>query len=100
MMQYILLNDMFWLHINHANDPIGIPFGEGDNPRENAERTLKIPIQANSGFMLSYSKPHTGASFRTAHDGYWQKPQKFSEAVVNAYNEAYTRWYPDGETLP
>ncbi len=92
MLQYILAHDMFWLHVNHVKDPIGIPFGTGENPQQTLEGILKAPVHPRGGFLIGY--PVRGkATVISAHSWYWNHPKQFSQAIVKAYNTGYHDWY-------
>ncbi len=86
--KYILENDMFWLTVNYADDPLGYPTTRNVSYND-LKNLLDIPITPNNGFLYSKSDIKSRRTFIGAHTSYWATSDKFSKAVVQAYEEGY-----------
>lgn len=87
--KYILENDMFWLTVNFADDPLGYPVLKNLS-FEQIKNKLDIDISPNYGFLYSKSNVKSPKTVLGAHTSYWSSAKKFSKAVVAAYQEGYS----------
>ncbi|MCD7879257.1 MAG: hypothetical protein LUG16_04905 [Candidatus Gastranaerophilales bacterium] len=86
--KYMLENDMFWLTVNYADDPMGYPTSKNISYEELKSR-LDTEIDCQEGFLYSKSDIKSRKTFLRAHTSYWATSKKFSKAVVEAYEEGY-----------
>ncbi|MBQ8887434.1 MAG: hypothetical protein IJY61_07020 [Candidatus Gastranaerophilales bacterium] len=86
--KYILENNMFWLTVNYADDPLGYPTTKNISYKDLKER-IDIDIMPNKGFLYSKSTAKSRRTFLGAHTSYWSTAKKFSKSVVDAYIEGY-----------
>lgn len=86
--KYLLENDMFWLTVNYADDPLGYPTTKNISYTDLKDK-LKLPIIPNNGFLYSKSDVKSKRTFIGAHTSYWSTSKKFSKAVIDAYIEGY-----------
>lgn len=93
--RYLKNNDMFLLTVNFTDDPIGFPLNRNVSASE-IDNIYNIGFnQTGRGFLYSKSDVRSPASFVGAHNSYWKYPNKFSKAVVKAYDDGYKNFYPD-----
>lgn len=89
MYKYIVENDMFWLTVNYADDPLGYPTTRNFSPTE-YEKALNIKLKEDRyGFIFDKSDVKSPKTCLGAHTSYWATSNKFSRAVVDAYEEGY-----------
>ena len=86
--KYILENDMFWLTVNYADDPLGYPTTKNISYKDLKEK-IDIDIIPNQGFLYSKSTAKSRRTFIGAHTSYWATAKKFSKSVVEAYIEGH-----------
>ncbi len=86
--KYILENDMFWLTVNYADDPLGYPTTRNLSYKDLKDK-VDMEILPNEGFLFSKSNVKSRRTFIGAHTSYWDTAKKFSKAVVDAYQEGY-----------
>lgn len=86
--KYLLENDMFWLTVNYADDPLGYPTTKNLSYVDIQDK-IKLPMTPNNGFLYSKSDIKSRRTFIGAHTSYWATSKKFSKAVVEAYKEGY-----------
>jgi len=92
---YMKNNDMFWLTVNFADDPLGYPLMKNLNSEE-IESMHNIKFDKNGrGFYYDKSNVKSPATFLGAHTSYWNCAKKFSKAVAEAYEEGYRCFYND-----
>lgn len=92
---YMKNNDMFWLTVNFADDPLGYPLMKNLKDEE-IEKLHNINFQKDGrGFYYDKSNVKSPATFLGAHTSYWNAAKKFSKAVTDAYQEGYTNFYPE-----
>ena len=87
LVKYIAKEGIFWLHINHLKDIIGIPIS-ADNFVQ--EETNKIPIEARPktpGFLTNNPKKRYGSSFLGAHSWYLRSDDGFSKLIIRTYEK-------------
>ncbi len=86
--KYILENDMFWLTVNYADDPLGYPTTKNISYNDLKNR-IDIKITPNKGFLYSKSDIKSRRTFLGAHTSYWATSSKFAKIVAKAYEEGY-----------
>ncbi len=86
--KYLLENDMFWLTVNYADDPLGYPTTRNISYKDLKEK-VNMEILPNKGFLFSKSNVKSRRTFMGAHTSYWDTAKKFSKSVVSAYEEGY-----------
>ncbi len=95
--KYVVQNNMFFINVNFAEDPLGFPLIADDNyldlirydnsvNRENGEN-LKY------GFMYDKSNIRSNKFVGSAHTAYWAKGKLFSKSLVQAYEEGLTSFF-------
>lgn len=103
--QYLAQNDMFFLNINFAEDPLGFPIiaenGYSDfmkyenefeydivnNDVSNNEKTIAYSNKKNYGFVYDKSNIRSNKFVGNAHTSYWHKKKLFSKSIIQAYEE-------------
>ena len=86
--KYILENDIFWLTVNYADDPLGFPTTKNIS-YEDLKNIIDIKINPQNGFLYSKSDVKSRKTFIRSHTSYWATAKKFSKAVVEAYEEGF-----------
>ncbi|MGN0015642.1 MAG: hypothetical protein ACI37T_09525, partial [Candidatus Gastranaerophilaceae bacterium] len=88
-------NDLFWITVNFADDPLGYPLTR--NLTEDEISALhNLDFNKNGrGFFHDKSDVKSPATFLGAHTSYWKFAKKFSKAVVDAFEEGYINFYPE-----
>ncbi len=86
--KYLLENDMFWLTVNYADDPLGFPTTKNIS-YDDLKNKIDIQINPQSGFLYSKSDVKSRKTFIRSHTSYWATAKKFSKAVVSAYEEGF-----------
>ena len=86
--KYILENNMFWLTVNYADDPLGYPTTKNISYADLKNR-IDIEIAQNEGFLYSKSDIKSRKTFIGAHTSYWETAKKFSKAVVKGYEDGF-----------
>jgi len=94
MTKYTVENDKFFLTVNYAKDPFGVPFP--NRTYTEMGKALNTNIKNNHGFM--YNKMlYGGRNLAVAHSIYWMKPNTFTKEVAKAYEEGYKSFYQINE---
>ncbi len=92
--EYLQSNDMFFLTVNFADDPLGFPVSKNYS----ADEMLKLYnlnfSENGKGFTYNKSDVKSPAPFMTAHTSYWQYPKKFAKLIKDAYEEGLKNFYP------
>ena len=86
--KHMLENDIFWLTVNYAEDPLGYPTTKNLS-YEDLKDKINLEINKKEGFLYSKSDIKTSRTFIGAHTSYWATSKKFSKGVVKAYEEGY-----------
>ncbi len=93
--KYILENNIFWLTVNYADDPLG--YSSIDNiSYKYLKDKINIPISPKEGFIYSKSDVKSKRTFMGAHTSYWSTGKKFAKAVKAAYEDGY-KLYNDND---
>ncbi len=88
MYKHILENEIFWLTVNYADDPLGYPTTKNISYSDLKDK-INIEITPNNGFLYSKSDVKSRKTFIGAHTSYWATAKKFSKGVVKAYEDGY-----------
>ncbi len=86
--KYLLENNIFWLTVNYAEDPLGYPTSKNLSYFDLKDR-LNIEITPNKGFIYSKSDVKSRKTFIGAHTSYWATSKKFAKAVAKAYEQGF-----------
>lgn len=86
LFEYIFKNNIFWLTVNWAEDPMGYPVSKNLNVSE-LENLMHTKLMPVSGFIYDKSDTHSRKTFMTAHTSYWNQAKKFSKTIISAYKE-------------
>ena len=92
--KYLLENDIFWLTVNYADDPLGYPTTKNLSYSDLKDR-IDMEIVPSKGFLYSKSDVKSRKTFLGAHTSYWKTSKKFSEAVVKAYQDGFCLYNVD-----
>lgn len=93
-------NNLFWITVNFADDPLGYPLTRNLTGEEISKlHNIKFD-QSGKGFFHDKSDIKSPATFLGAHTSYWRFSKKFAKAVVDAYKEGYENFYPANDTKP
>ena len=88
-------NNVFWITVNFADDPLGYPLTKNLTPEE-IKQLHDVNFDENGrGFFHDKSDTKSPATFLGAHTSYWRSAKKFSKAVVKAYEDGYKNFYPE-----
>lgn len=90
--KYLIENDIFFINVNYADDPLGIPASR-NLTFEETKNITKLPIEQGGGFYYDKSDIASPRPFFVAHTSYWATAKKFSSIVVKAYKEGYNYFY-------
>lgn len=90
--KYLIENNMFYLTVNFADDPLGIPSSKNVTFKQINE-TIKKDIQPNGGFFYEKSDVASPMPFFGAHTSYWKCAKKFAKAITMAYEQGYKFFY-------
>ena len=90
--KYLIENDIFFMNVNFADDPLGIPVSRNLTYRETKEIT-KLEIARGGGFYYDKSDIASPRPFFLAHTSYWACAKKFSDTIVKAYKEGYNYFW-------
>ncbi len=86
--KYLLENNMFWLTVNYADDPLGYPTTKNISYKD-LRNKIQFEINPAQGFLYSKSNIKSRKTFLGAHTSYWATAKKFSKAVVKAFEDGY-----------
>ncbi len=87
--KYTVENDMFWLTVNYADDPLSYPTTRNFTPSE-YEKALNLKLNEDRlGFIYDKSDVKSPKTCLGAHTSYWATSKKFSKAIVDGYQEGY-----------
>ncbi len=90
--RYLIENDIFFINVNYADDPLGIPVSKNLTYNETKD-IIKLPIKKGGGFYYDKSDVASPRPFFAAHTSYWATAKKFSSTIVKAYKEGYNYFY-------
>ena len=93
--EYMKNNNMFFLTVNFADDPIGFPVSQNYTADELQNMNNLMFTDDSRGFIYNKSDVKSPATFVMAHSSYWKHPQKFAKAMRDAYIEGYSNFYPN-----
>lgn len=85
---FIYEHDIFWMHVNHGDDPIAVAIPEA----ELQDFLTGVFKTRHKGFIANHIGKHRGANVVNSHVWYWHKPKSFAKLMVKAYEEGYQRW--------
>ena len=92
--KYLIENDIFFMNVNYADDPLGIPVSR-NLTLEQTRGIIKSQIKEGGGFYYDKSDVASPRPFFAAHTSYWATAKKFSDTIVKAYNAGYRYFYQD-----
>lgn len=90
--KYLIENNTFFLNVNYADDPLGIPVSK-NLTFEETKNITNLPIAKGGGFYYDKSDIASPRPFFLAHTSYWATAKKFSDTIIKAYNEGYSYFY-------
>lgn len=90
--KYAIENDLFYLTVNFAEDPMGYPLGSNLSLREIYEQ-YGITLDAKGGFFYDKSNLKSAHTFILAHTSYWRNPKTFAKGILDAYKTGYKYFY-------
>jgi len=91
--KYLQKNDMFFLTVNFADDPLGFPVGSNISKNDIEMEFNTVLDEDGRGFIYNYSKARSRITFAGAHFAYWKQPKRFSKTVRDAYKKGYNNFY-------
>ena len=94
--KYLIENNIFFMNVNFADDPLGIPVSRNLTYDETKE-IAKLEIGQGGGFYYDKSDIASPRPFFLAHTSYWACAKKFSDTVVKAYREGYNYFWGNKE---
>ena len=86
--KYLIENDIFWLTVNYADDPMSYTIKNNFSYSDISDK-FNIDIKPNKGFIYGSSEIKSGRTFIFAHTSYWSTAERYSKTLVNAYEEGY-----------
>lgn len=90
--KYLIENNIFFLNVNYADDPLGIPVSK-NLTFEETKNITNLPIAKGGGFYYDKSDIASPRPFFLAHTSYWATAKKFSDTIIKAYNGGYSYFY-------
>ncbi len=90
--EHIIENDMFYMNVNFADDPLAIPISKNLTFKETKEITGQ-ETKAGGGFYFDKSDEGSPFPFFVSHTSYFSSARKFSKAIVKAYKQGFTHFY-------
>ena len=90
--KYLIENNIFFLNVNYADDPLGIPVSK-NLTFEETKNITNLPIAKGGGFYYDKSDIASPRPFFLAHTSYGATAKKFSDTIIKAYNEGYSYFY-------
>lgn len=93
--KYLIENNMFWLTVNYADDPMSYTV-KNDFSYSDLYDKLNISIKPKKGFIYADSDIKSGRTVIFAHTSYWATAKKFSKFVVKAYEKGY-KYYNEND---
>lgn len=99
LFKYMKDNDIFWLTVNFADDPLGYPLSRNLTSSEISSMN-NIDFNPNGkGFFYDKSNIKSPATFLGAHTSYWKYSKKFAKAITEGFEEGYLNFYPQEKQL-
>lgn len=92
--EYLQNNNIFFLTVNFADDPLGFPVSKNYSADEMAGLNNLNFTENGRGFTYNKSDVKSPAPFISAHCSYWRYPKKFAKLIRDAYIEGYKNFYP------
>ena len=90
--KFIVENNIFWLTVNYSDDPLGFPVSKNVTFDE-IEKTTKLEIEPNGGFIFDKSNKTSRRTFLFAHLSYFKTARRYAKILVEAINEGYDYFY-------
>ena len=90
--KYLIENNIFFLNVNYADDPLGIPVSK-NLTFEETKNITNLPIAKGGGFYYDKSDIASPRPFFFFFSSYWATAKKFSDTIIKAYNEGYSYFY-------
>lgn len=90
--KFIVENNIFWITVNYSDDPLGFPVSKNVTFNE-VEKTTKLEIQPNGGFIFDKSNKSSRRTFLLAHLSYYKTAKRYAKILVEAINEGYNYFY-------
>lgn len=92
LFKYIIEKDLFWLTVNYSEDPMGYATTRNLTIEE-IENNTKTHINPHAGFIYDWSVTPSRRTFLGAHTAYWSTKNRFSKAIITAYDNGYRHQY-------
>ncbi len=92
LLKYLYEHGMFWLTVNHADDPVSFSLYHEEGIPKTLEKMLGEEVRLNGGFFVSARPEHGGATFLKAHSWYLNKPRDFARLTAETYADGYRRF--------
>jgi len=92
LMRYLYANNMFWLTVNHADDPVSFSTYDEEKIPGKLEDILQMDVTLSGGFFVSAKPVHSGATFLSAHSWYLTSPSEFAALLAETYADGYRRF--------
>lgn len=93
--KYIVENNIFWLTVNYADDPLGFPVSRNAKIDE-VEKITQQKITPMGGFVYDKSDKKSGRTFIMAHLSYFSTAKKYARILTSAIKEGYKYFYMTG----
>lgn len=91
LVDFLVRDGAFWLHINHMKDFIGLPINADKILSEKRLQYQSEGYEADRlGFVANNPKKKWGATFIGGHGWYFNSPKSFAKLLVKTYEEGYT----------
>lgn len=92
LLRYLYSHDMFWLTVNHADDPVSFSTYNEEQIPERIENVLKMSVTLSGGFFVSAKPTYRGATFLSAHSWYLTSPSEFAKLLATTFADGYQRF--------
>lgn len=90
--KYVIENNLFWLTVNYADDPLGFPVSKNIKLDE-MNNMAGEKIMKNGGFIYDKSDNKSSKTFIMAHLSYFKTAKKYAKIVTKAMKEGYEYFY-------
>ena len=97
LLKYLYGHNMFWLTVNHADDPVSFSLYHEEGIPKTLEKMLGEEVRLQGGFFVSAKPLYRGATFLKAHSWYLNKPRDFARLTAETYADGYRRFVEQRE---
>lgn len=94
MVRYIYQNGIYWMQVNHAEDPIGFPVNDENILKKIVASEGFLSDFNEKGFLVNNNSYRSSSTFVKAHTWYLQRPDEFSVQIMKAMDRGFKTLIP------